>query len=55
MAVRTVGVERLLFGCDLSLCGGIGKIRGADLPEDAKKRILGGNMQGILARRVGAT
>ena len=51
MAARLLGVDRLLFGCDMSMTAGVGKIRGAELPEPAKRRILGGNMQRILAAR----
>ena len=55
MAARILGVERLLFGCDMSMTAGIGKIRGADLSDRAKRRILGENMQAILAARKGGS
>lgn len=51
MAARVVGVDRLLFGCDMSMTAGVGKIRGADLTPEEKRRILGGNMKKILALR----
>ncbi|HIE52948.1 MAG TPA: amidohydrolase [Armatimonadetes bacterium] len=51
MAARVLGVGRLLFGCDMSLTAGIGKVRGANLSERAKRRILGENLEGILHRR----
>ncbi len=51
MAARVLGVERLLFGCDMSMTAGIGKIRGARLDPADKTRIMGGNMQRILAKR----
>ena len=51
MAVKVLGAERLLFGCDLSLSASVGRIRSADLDEDSRRRILGGNMRRILQRR----
>lgn len=54
LAAETLGVERLLFGCDLSMTAGIGKLRGARLSEAAKRRIYGTNMERILARRTPA-
>jgi predicted TIM-barrel fold metal-dependent hydrolase len=51
MAAAVVGVDRLLFGCDSSMTAGIGKIRGADLSAQDKKKILGGNMMRLLRRR----
>lgn len=55
MAVRILGPERLLFGCDLSYTAGVGKIRAAALDDEARRLVLGGNMQRILAMRGGAT
>lgn len=49
-AVRYVGVDRLLFGTDLSMEEGVGKISEADISEEAKQRIFGGNMSRILER-----
>jgi predicted TIM-barrel fold metal-dependent hydrolase len=54
MAAKTLGVDRLLFGCDMSMTAGVGKIRGADLTGLEKEKILSGNMLGILQRRRGA-
>jgi predicted TIM-barrel fold metal-dependent hydrolase len=51
MAVRTLGAERLLFACDMSLTASVGRIRGADISEADRKKILGANMQRILSRR----
>jgi len=51
MAAQVLGVDRLLFGCDMSMTAGVGKIRGADLNPVAKGQILGGNMRRILQRR----
>ena len=51
MAARLLGVDRLVFGCDMSMTAGIGKIRGAYLSAQDKQNILGGNMMRLLARR----
>ena len=51
MAARAVGVDRLLFGCDMSLTAGVGKILAAKLSQEEKSRILGGNMKRILSMR----
>jgi len=53
MAAKVLGVDRLLFGCDMSMTQGVGRIRGADLPEADKAKILGGNMAKLLAGRAG--
>ncbi|MBI3945643.1 MAG: amidohydrolase [Armatimonadetes bacterium] len=55
MAARVLGTDRLLFGCDISWSAGIAKVRAAHLPEEAKRMVLGGNMEKILARRGGKT
>lgn len=51
MAARLLGVDRLVFGCDMSMTAGVGKIRAASLAPADKQTILGGNMQRILSRR----
>ncbi|MGD9498521.1 MAG: amidohydrolase family protein, partial [Armatimonadota bacterium] len=51
MAVQVLGAERLLFGCDMSMTAGVGKIRGAQISDEQRRAILGGNMERILARR----
>ncbi len=51
MAVRVVGAERVLFGCDTSFTAGIGKLRAASLSDEARALIMGGNMERILAMR----
>jgi len=51
MAARVLGPDRLLFGCDNSMTAGVGKLRAADLSAEDKQKILGGNMQRILAKR----
>ena len=50
MAARILGVDRLLFGCDMSMTAGVGKIRGAQLSPEDKRKILGGNMLALLKR-----
>jgi len=51
MAVGVVGVDRVVFGCDLSMTAGVGKIRGANLSTQDKEKILGENMMKLLRRR----
>lgn len=51
MARDVLGVDRLLFGCDMSMTAGIGRIRTAELDDEARARILGRNMQALLQRR----
>ena len=51
MAHRYLGADRLLFACDLSMTAGIGKLRGANIPDRAKSRIFGENMLRILKQR----
>ena len=51
MAVRTLGADRILFGCDMSMTASVGRIRSAELSDADRAKILGGNMQRILARR----
>jgi predicted TIM-barrel fold metal-dependent hydrolase len=51
MAAGVLGSDRLLFGCDLSMTASVGRIRAAALSDEDKRKILGGNMQRILARR----
>lgn len=51
MAVRELGVERILYGSD---CGGrsfasqIGKVTSADLPREVQNKILAGNLRRLL-------
>ncbi len=51
LAARTVGVDRLLFGCDMSMTAGVGKMVSADLSAEEKRKILGENMLQLLAMR----
>lgn len=51
MAVREVGAERILFGSDAggrSFASQLAKVYGADIPEVAKRLILGENLQRLL-------
>ena len=51
MAARELGTDRLLFGTDMTMEGGVGKILGADLTPEQRDEIFWRNMQGILSRR----
>jgi predicted TIM-barrel fold metal-dependent hydrolase len=51
MAVRELGAERILYGSDIggrSFATQIGKVTGADVPEAAKRMILGTNLRRLL-------
>ncbi len=51
MAVRELGVERIVFGSDAGLrtfASQLGKVMGADIPESARKLILSGNLKRML-------
>lgn len=50
-AVEVLGTERLLFGTDMTMEGGVGKILGAELTEDQREMIFYRNMKDILDRR----
>jgi predicted TIM-barrel fold metal-dependent hydrolase len=52
MAVRELGAERVLFGSDAagrSFASQLGKVMGADIPEPARRLILGENLRRVLA------
>ncbi len=51
MAVRELGAERLLFGTDMTMEGGVGKIMGADITEAQREEIFWKNMAAILEKR----
>jgi predicted TIM-barrel fold metal-dependent hydrolase len=51
LAARVLGADRLLFGCDMSMTASVGRLRGADLSPDDRRKILGENMERLLARR----
>jgi hypothetical protein len=51
MAVRELGAERVLYGSDIggrSFSSQLGKVLGADIPESAKRLILGQNLKRLL-------
>jgi predicted TIM-barrel fold metal-dependent hydrolase len=51
MAVRELGAERVLYGSDApgrSFASQLAKVHGADIPEDAKRLILGENLKRLL-------
>lgn len=52
MAVRELGAERVIYGSDVggrSFASQLSKVVGADIPDDAKRLILGGNLRRLLA------
>jgi uncharacterized protein len=51
MAARELGAERLLFGTDMTMEGGVAKITGASLSKRQKEQIFWRNFRGILDRR----
>ena len=51
MAVRELGADRVLYGSDgggRSFASQLAKVQGADIPDDAKKKILGENLKRLL-------
>ena len=44
LAVRVLGVDRLLFGCDMSLTASVGRLRAANLSVDDQAKVMGGNL-----------
>jgi hypothetical protein len=51
MAVRELGPEHVLYGSDIegrSFASQISKVLGADIPESARRLILGGNMRRLM-------
>jgi len=51
MAIQTLGADRVLFACDMSMTASVGRIRSVDLNDVDRAKILGGNFQQLLARR----
>jgi predicted TIM-barrel fold metal-dependent hydrolase len=51
MAAEVLGVDRLLFACDMSFTASVGRMRSAMLSDVDKEKIYGGNTQRILSRR----
>lgn len=50
MAVREMGAERLLFACDGSLSTSVGRMRAAQIAEEEKAMIWGGNFLRLVGR-----
>jgi predicted TIM-barrel fold metal-dependent hydrolase len=51
MAVRELGADRVLYGSDApgrSFASQLAKVQGADIPDDAKKKVLGENLKRLL-------
>jgi predicted TIM-barrel fold metal-dependent hydrolase len=51
MAVRELGAERVIFGSDVpgrSFASQLAKVTGADIPDEAKRLILGANLKRML-------
>ena len=51
MGVRDLGADRILYGSDIggrSFGGQLAKVQGADIPADAKRKILGENLRALL-------
>jgi predicted TIM-barrel fold metal-dependent hydrolase len=51
MAVRELGAERVVYGSDAggrSFASQLAKVQGADIPDEAKALILGGNLRRLL-------
>jgi predicted TIM-barrel fold metal-dependent hydrolase len=52
MAVRELGAERVIYGSDAggrSFASQLGKVFGAEIPESAKRMILGENLKRLLS------
>ena len=49
--MRELGAHRLLFGTDMTMEGGVGKITGADLSKAQKELLFWKNMQKLLDGR----
>jgi predicted TIM-barrel fold metal-dependent hydrolase len=52
MAVRELGADRIVYGSDVhgrSFASQLAKVRGADIPDSAKRLILRENLRGLLA------
>lgn len=49
MAVRTIGAKRVMFGRERSFATELAKVLGAEIGEDDKKLIFGGNLRRVLA------
>lgn len=50
-AVKELGADRVLYGSDAggrSFASQLAKVQGADIPEDARAKVLGGNLKRLL-------
>ena len=52
MAVEMLGARRILFGTDMTMEGGVGKVLGARITESQREDIFWRNMAAILEKRV---
>jgi predicted TIM-barrel fold metal-dependent hydrolase len=50
MAARVLGVDRLLFGCAMSMTASVGRLRAAHLTAQDRAKILGANLAKLLKR-----
>ena len=50
MAVEYIGADRLLFACDQSFCAGVGKLRGAQISDNDKRKLWGENFLRLTGR-----
>ena len=51
MAVRELGARRVIYGSDVggrSFASQLAKVQGADIPEEARKKVLGENLKRLL-------
>ncbi len=53
-AARELGIDRLLFGTDMTMEAGVGKILAASLSDADREQVFWRNMRRILDRRVGS-
>ena len=51
MAVRELGANRVVFGTDMVMEGGVGKVLAADLTEGQRERVFWKNMKRVLDMR----
>jgi predicted TIM-barrel fold metal-dependent hydrolase len=49
--VREVGAERIIFGTDNCICGGMAKIRNAEITDKERRMIFGKNLYKLLTKR----
>lgn len=49
--VRELGAERILFGTDNSICGGMAKIQNAQITDRQRRLVFGENLRRLLTKR----